>query len=500
MTSESFDVVIVGGGAAGCALGRRLSESGERSVLLLEAGPDLARNVPAPMRDGWNNPTGSDWANDWGFVSEPGRSGATDVLRRGRLLGGTSWLTRFAVRGPASDYDAWAARGNAGWRYDDVLPSFRGLETDIEFGERPWHGASGPLNITRYPLLPRSDIHLAALEAFAALGFRSVDDHNAPDAVGFGPMPMSTRNGQRVTALDAYLPFAGRPPKLEIRANSEVARVVIDSRRATAVELVDGTVIGGGWIVISAGTYGSPPLLMRSGIGPARHLREVGVEVRVDLRGVGENLADHPGVDLDSGWAGEGAAPGEPVLHTIATFRSSASPVDAPPDMMFWVQDPAGPSAAFYFDPILLKPESRGSVRLRSADPRAHPIIRLPGLAAERDVERLAEGYLRGLDLANNGAVRRLTTNSPPSAPASTKEFRDRVYEAAYSNPHVVGTCRMGPSPEGGDVVDAMGSVHGVEHLSVIDASIISEPPTGFPHAITIMLAEHLAARLRSLM
>jgi choline dehydrogenase len=494
VATEAFDVVVVGAGAAGCVVASRLAESRDRSILLLEAGPDLPRPIPAGWRDGWRLPT----LPDWGFESEPDGAGATGKLRRGRLIGGSSWFTRFAVRGAAADFDAWAARGNPGWSFAEVLPAFRRLEADAEFGGDEFHGEGGPIPITRYPAHEPSEIHAAALQAFDALGFPSVDDHNLPDAVGIGPVPMSSRDGVRVTSADAYLAPDRRPPNLTIRTDSPVAKVITDSRRATGVMLVDRTELHAGWVVLSGGTYGTPPIVMRSGIGPADHLREVGVDVHLDLPGVGANLADHPGVDLDSGWRGPATA--GPILHTIATFRSSMAPPGGAPDLMFWVSDPAGDEPGFWFDPILLKPASRGSVRLRSEDPAAAPRITLPGVLDPGDVERLTEAYRLGLELANRTEIRRLCREASPSEPPTSDALRLRVLENAYSNPHVVGTCRMGPSPEDGDVVDAMGRVHGVDRLSVIDASIIPEAPSGFPHLVTLMLAEHLSGKLPDLL
>ena len=490
MTASVVDIAVVGGGAAGCVLARRLSESGERSVILLEAGPEAGDRVPAEWHDGWRLPT----LPDWGFESEPGESGPGTRLRRGRLLGGTSWLTRFAVRGAAADFDAWAARGNPGWRYADVLPAFRRLETDAEFGADPWHGDAGPMPVTRYPDRQPSAIHAAALEALRAEGVPAVEDHNAPDAVGVGRLPMSSRDGVRFTTVDAYLPPGERRPNLEIRADSTVAAVTFDGTRATGVRLIGGTEIAAGWVVVAAGTYGSPAILMRSGIGPADHLATVGIDVAVDLSGVGANLADHPAVDLDTGW--RGPANGGSVLHSIATLRSSATPAGEAPDLMFWVSDPDGDEPGLWLDPILLKPRSRGSVTLRTADPSAPPRITLPGVRDPADVVRLVEAYARGLDLANRPEIRRLATDPAPSTPTTPEDWRRRVIENAYSIPHVVGTCAMGPSPADGAVVDTLGRVHGVERLSIADASIIPDPPAGFPHLVTIMLAEHLSERL----
>lgn len=487
-----FDVVIVGGGAAGCVVARRLAEGGDRSVLLLEAGPDLRAATPPAMRDGWRLPT----IADWGYQSEPGGAAAPAPLRRGRLLGGTSWLTRFAVRGWAGDFDAWAARSNPGWTFDDVLPSFRRLETDLDFGQASWHGDYGPLPIGRYRELERSPIHEAALAAFEALGFPAVDDHNHPEAVGFGPMPMSSRSGTRVTSLDAYLPGSEAAPGLTVRSDSPVSHVLLEAGHATGVRLVDGVDVEAGLVILSAGTYGSPAILMRSGIGPAGHLAEVGIDVRVDLPGVGENLADHPGVDLHSGWRGAGAGDGDPILHSIATFRSAGQPPDAGPDMMFWVTDPFGTEPDFYLDPVLLRPVARGSVRLRSADPVDPPRITLPAVGEPADVDRLVDAYRLGLELANRPELRRLSPEAPPPDPGNREAARRVVRENAYSMPHVVGTCAMGPRAADGGVVDATGRVHGVDGLMVVDASIIPEPPSGFPHVITLMLAEHISQRL----
>jgi choline dehydrogenase len=487
-----YDVLIVGGGAAGCVLARRLGDSG-RTVCLLEAGPDPTSNVSAALRDGWNLPSGEQWPYDWGFESEAPAGGSPSKLRRGRVLGGTSWLTRFAVRGSLADFSAWDTDGGNTWSGAAVLDAFRRVEADADFGDAMWHGADGPLPVNRYPGLSRSPIHDAALAAFADLGFPAVADHNAPDAVGFGPMPISTVGGRRVTSLDAWLPIDKRPGTLTIRTDVLVDRVELDGLRATGVRLASGDVVHADEVIVAAGTYGSPSILLRSGIGPADHLRELGIEPVVELNGVGENLADHPGVDLDSGWRGEAVA-GEPVLHSIATFRSSTQPSDGPPDLMFWVTDPSGADPAFYLDPILLKPESRGRVRLRSADPASPPMIELPALSAERDLVRLEEGYRMGLEIANHPRIRALASDPAPALPTSPDELRERITSGAYSVPHVVGTCRMGADPSDGAVADPLGRVHGVGRLRVIDASIIPGAPSGFPHLVTIMVAERLAS------
>ena len=197
--------------------------------------PICVAELPPDLRDGWRLPT----LPDWGFEAEA-KGGSPTKLRRGRLLGGTSWLTRFAVRGASADFDDWATRGNPGWTFQEVLPAFRRLEADAEFGGDPWHGDLGPIPITRYPDLPRSPIHEATVELLESLGHPRVADHNRPDAVGVGPMPMSTRDGRRITTVDAYLPLDPALGNLEIRTDTSVTRIVLEGGRATGVRSATG--------------------------------------------------------------------------------------------------------------------------------------------------------------------------------------------------------------------------------------------------------------------
>jgi choline dehydrogenase len=489
---EAFDAVVVGAGAAGCVVAARLAESGSRSVLLLEAGPDLRAEAPDEIRDAWH--ITRDF--DWGYRSEPNPRGDVQNLWRNKLVGGTSWVTRFAPRGSPADYDEWAALGNAGWSFDDVLPYFRRLEADADFGDAPWHGDSGPMPVRRYRELEYTEIGAATLQALEEVGFPSVEDHNQPGAVGAGRMPMTSQDGRRVTTADAYLPVGATPPNLTIRPETHVAEICFEGNRARGVRLLDGDVVEAGWVVLCAGVFGSPAILMRSGIGPAAHLRSVEVPVRVDLPGVGANLADHPAVSIECDYSG--ATRTDPVLHIIATFRSAAMDGDSAPDLMLWASDPEAPAegpAGFDVDVLLLKPRSRGRVRLRSADPRDAPHVELPALSDPFDVERLAEGYLRGLEVLSSGTIRRHGVEPATPAPRGD-ELLEFVRAEGYSLPHVVGTCAMGPRPEDGAVVDPSGQVHGTEGLSAVDASIMPDVPSGFTHIPTIMVAERLAEEI----
>jgi choline dehydrogenase len=488
--SESFDVIVVGAGSAGCVVASRLAEDPDRSVLLIEAGPDRSTDIGPALRDGWRLARGADWTNDWGYTNEPGFGEEPTPLRRGKLVGGTSWLTRFAVRGSPADFDGWAARGLEGWSFDEVLPSFRRVECDLEFGAAPWHGDAGPVPITRYPALPRSPIHLATIEALVACGFESVEDMNAPGANGVGPMPMSSVEGRRVSAVDAYLAGASRS-NLVLRPGCEVARIDVAAGIAHGVRLLDGTAIRADEVIVCAGAYGSPALLLRSGIGPADDLHALDIRVVADLPGVGRNLADHPAVELEPGWSG---AAHEHALHSITAWRSETTRPEESPDLLFWFADPAGDPASFSIECVLMRPRSRGRVTLRSTDAAVAPRIVLPSLTEQVDVDRLGEAARRAREVALRPGLRAMCGAQPTVLPEVGPKLDAWVRENAYSVPHVVGTCAMGPSPVDGAVVDREGRVHGVDRLRVVDASIIPEPPSGFPNPITMMLAERIAA------
>ena len=487
---EAFDVVVVGGGAAGCVVAARLAESGSRSVLLLEAGADHRAAPAGELRDGWRIPR----EPDWGYAAEADARGVVEDLTRGKLLGGTSWMTRFALRGSPADYDEWAALGNAGWSFDDVLPFFLRLEADAEFGDQPWHGDHGPMPITRYPELERTEILAAGLDALEAIGFPHVEDHNRPGAVGAGWMPMSSHDGARVSTADAYLPLGATPPNLTIRADAHVAEVIFNDTRAAGVKLVDGTVCAARSVVLAAGAYGSPAILMRSGIGPAEHLASLGIPVRAELPGVGGNLVDHAGVDIDCGY--RGPARDAPILHLLGTFHSSGASSDEAPDLALWLSDPRGDPPIFEIDVVLLRPRSRGTLRLRSADPAAPPLVELPNLRDPSDTERLIEGYQRGLELAGRPELRRLCGDAPSPQVHDAGARSDLIHAEVYRLPHVTGTCSMGPRPDEGAVVDTRGRVHGTEQLTVIDASIVPNATSAFTHIPTLMLAERLSQSL----
>lgn len=461
------DVVVVGAGSAGCVVAARAAKRG-RSVLLLEAGPDLRPQSPEGFRDGWGLPTG----HDWGYASTSG-----DSVRRGRAVGGTSWWTRFAMRGAPADYDAWGAIAGGRWCFDDVLPDLRRLEADAEFADEPWHGADGPIPVTRYPKIELTAAAAAGLEAMVDAGFSLVEDHNRPGVVGVGRMPMSSHGGMRVTTADAYLPGVG----LQLRTDAHVDRLVIESGRAVGVELRGGEVVGADHVVLSAGVFGSAAILMRSGIGPAEHLSSLGIRVQADLP-VGEGLADHPSAYVEVDFKGVGRS--APVLHVVATFRSPGCRAEDAPDLMLWLSDPVGPPT-MEIECVLLRPRGRGRVRLRSGSCEDPPVIELPQLEAD-DRDRLEHGLQLAIDVVSSSRLGRVGVRVQP---LSAQEV---LAANRYSIPHYTGTCAMG------SVVDHQGAVLGTDGVTVADASIIPLAVSAFTQVPTIMLAEHLAPIIAS--
>jgi choline dehydrogenase len=493
--SAGCDVAIVGGGAAGCVLAARLSEDPACAVQVFEAGPDLRRAMPPDIRSGWC----STRSFDWGYVAEADAYGNARELPRGRLLGGCSSTNAvFALRGSPADYDAWAAAGNAGWSFEDLLPYFIRLENDEDFGDAPWHGEGGPIPIRRYRTAELTAVAAAGLDAFEAIGVETVADHNAPGAVGAGLLPVNCRNGVRVSTALAYLPDPEERPNLRVRCETEVAAVILDGNRAVGVRLAGGETAVATVVVLCAGAYASPAVLLRSGLGPAEELSALGIPVAVDLPGVGRNLADHPLVTLVLPYRYD--AEPAPLFQIVATLHSSGSTSSDPPDLQalaFGPYEPyeEGPST-FMCGAALLKPRSRGTVRLRSRVPTDPPRIELGYLSVQTDVERLVEGLDRAEALASEPAIRALcgkrhSNLDPP--PRNRRERRDWVRRNCWTYHHANGTCAMGPASDRASVVDAHGRVHGSEALFVADAAVMPDVPSANTHIPTVMIAERLA-------
>ena len=500
--TTGYDVAVVGGGSAGCVLAARLSQDPARRVVLMEAGPDyLAGQVPQDLADGIHGTSTA--THDWGLMGT-GVAGVPALsLPRGRVTGGSSAVNAtFALRGHPADYDGW---GMPGWTFEDVLPAFVRLERDLDFGAGEHHGSAGPVPIRRYRGDERSEVTAAFEDAFAAVGIARIPDHNAPGAVGVSALPVNCVDGRRISTALAYLEPARARPNLSIRADCLVRDVVIRRSRVIGVRVVEGDeIIAADEVFVCAGTYASPGLLLRSGIGRSTDVVALGRSVVADLPGVGANLADHPWVSIDLPCPPPDGDPA--VFQLVATTHTGVADSSGAPDIQFMVCGPypVGDGFGCSLATALLKPRSRGRVTVRSLDPAATPDIDLGYYQDPADLTHLAEG-LRLADAATvTSPLQQLTRGARFGPPREVMDGDDAVSAWIRSSTmtyhHPVGTCAMGLDSAAGAVVGPAGSVYGVDGLFVVDASVMPELPSANTNIPTIMVAENIAARRSSLL
>ncbi len=522
-----YDYVIVGAGSAGCVLANRLSADPDRTVLLIEAGPEnkaLSLKIPAAVLSNLKSTR-----HNWAFQGEPeselnGRSIQHD---RGKTLGGSSSINGMVfIRGHALDFEGWRQAGAEGWSYAGVLPYFRRMEA-YSGGVDDFRGADGPLHVQRPGL--KDPISKAFIEAGRQAGYPLTDDICGYVQEGFGPLDRSTFNGERWNTARAYLEPARDRDNLTVLTDAHVQKIKLADRRATAVVYKDrnGRTVSAKTereVILSAGAVGSPQLLMVSGIGPAEHLRTFGIDVAVDLPGVGQNLNEHPDFVLKyeclqpvSLWpktkllartvAGVQWLINRTGICASDHFEAVACIRSGPgveyPDLQLTISpiaiDDEGwrplPRHAFQIHVGLMRAHSRGAIELRSADPADPPRITVNYLKDPRDREMMRTGIRLVRELVEQPAFRDLKGEEIfPGSGAQSDDDLDRHLNAATTTQwHLSCTARMGSANDPGAVVDPQGRVHGVDGLRVVDASIMPQVTNGNTNSPTIMMAEKLS-------
>ena len=503
---DTFDVVVVGAGSAGCVIARRLVDRGDCRVLLLESGgpderPAIHDTDIGSMTSLWSDP-----ATAWPHVTvaQHGLDGRTVQIPQGRVLGGGSSVNAMMfVRGNRRDFDHWHRLGNDGWSYRDVLPYFRRCEDFVD-GADEYRGVDGPLTVVHYERA--SDASRAFAAAAVELGYRRPGfDYNGAQQENGPFFYQSTRSkdNQRSSTATAYLRPVLAHPGLTVRTGAQVTRVLLDGLSAVGVEyIVDGTlhrVRADAQVVVTAGALTTPQLLMLSGIGPAAYLSGHGIATTVDLPGVGQNLQDH--LLFGVGYESRRELPPPALLAEAGMFLyTGPAPEIASPDLQFFfgpIQFVAdeyrvdGPG--FTFAPILTQPRSRGTVGLRSGDPTDLPVIDPHYLEDDADLDVLVRGIELSRELVNTRAFDGLRGRelAPGDAVSNRAGLARYVRANASTVWHPVGTCRMGS--DGDAVVDDRLRVHGVSRLRVADASIMPTITCGNTNAATIMIAERAA-------